>query len=89
MAELSLKDRLKRYMLNRHSEWIPKGYLLDIVHKETTYTAENAGRRLRELEDEGVLEVKYVKKHAHYRAKKQVTWQEAQKAGEELWNSIP
>jgi hypothetical protein len=30
-------------------------------------TPQNVGRRLRELENEGVVEVKYVKGHAHYR----------------------
>jgi len=56
-------------MLRKHTEWIPKGKLLRLVNEKTRYTSENAGRRLRELEVSGQLEVKYVKGHAHYRAK--------------------
>lgn len=83
----SLKERLTAYMLKRHTEWIPSGELQRIVAKFTTYTPQNVGRRLRELENEGVLEVKYVDNHAHYRAKPKVTWQEAQKAAMDMWNS--
>jgi DNA-binding transcriptional ArsR family regulator len=33
----------------------------------TKYTPQNVGRRLRELENEGVVEVRYEKNHAYYR----------------------
>jgi DNA-binding Lrp family transcriptional regulator len=37
--------------------------------EKTDYTPQNVGRRLRELENEGVIEVKYMRGHAHYRFK--------------------
>lgn len=40
-----------------------------IVAEKTNYTPQNVGRRLRELENEGIVEVKYVKGHAHCRFK--------------------
>jgi hypothetical protein len=65
---MTLRDRLARYMRAHHG-WIAKGELLKLVAEKTSYTSENAGRRLRELEVDGILEVRYVKNHAHYRVK--------------------
>lgn len=69
MYEFSLKQRLLRYLKNNPG-WIAKGELERIVAEKTTYTAENVGRRMRELENEGSVEVEYRKKHhAFYRFK--------------------
>jgi hypothetical protein len=70
---MSLKERLARYLRNNHG-WIAKGELEDLVRQKTNYTAENTGRRLRELENDGVLERQLRKGHAWYRlAQKEVT----------------
>ena len=55
--------------------------------EKTDYTPQNVGRRLRELENEGVVEVKYVRGHAFYRhtgapslpelIKRQLAWYES------------
>jgi DNA-binding transcriptional ArsR family regulator len=68
---MTLKERIERYMRAHHG-WIAKGELLRIASAKTDYTADNTGRRLRELENEGILEVRYVKNHAHYRIKQHV-----------------
>lgn len=65
---ISLKSRLADY-LKRQATWKASGELQRLVTQRTTYTAQNAGRRLRELVNEGVLEVKYIKNHAYYRYK--------------------
>lgn len=65
---MSLKDRLVRYMLNHHTEWIASGDLQRIVVKETDYTPRTAVRRLEELAEEGKLQVEYRKGHAFYKA---------------------
>ena len=63
----------QRSMRANHG-WIAKAQLEDLVRAKTNYTAENTGRRLRELEEAGVLEVQYRKGHAHYRvAQKELT----------------
>jgi hypothetical protein len=67
---MTLKERLERYLRNQH-DWIAKGQLEKLVIEKTKFTAENAGRRLRELEVEGVLEVQYRRNHAFYRIKEQ------------------
>lgn len=67
--KLSLKDRLVVYMGKRHSEWVSSGFLQRIVAQSTSYTPQNVGRRLRELQNDSVLEVKYVRGHAWYRCK--------------------
>lgn len=63
---MSLKDRLLRY-LTKKQHWIASGDLQRLVTEKTTYTAQNTGRRLRELQNEGEIEVKYVKGHAWYK----------------------
>lgn len=63
---MSLKERLARYLRNNRG-WIAKGQLEDLVRQKTSFTAENTGRRLRELENDGVLEVQIRKGHAYYR----------------------
>jgi hypothetical protein len=38
-----------------------------MVSEKTTYTASNTSRRLRELQNDGILEVEYRRGHAFYR----------------------
>lgn len=64
---LSLKDRLVRY-IRKQNDYVAKGDLQRLVADTTSYTPENVGRRMRELENEGVVEVVYRKGHAFYRA---------------------
>ena len=68
MNRLSLRDRLARFLKAHYSNaWIASGDLQRIVADKTEYTPQNVGRRLRELENESVVEVKYVRGHAYYR----------------------
>ena len=64
---LSLRERLLRYLQKNEGVWIPKGKLADLARAHTKATGENTGRRLRELTEEGKIEVKHVKNHSHYR----------------------
>jgi len=65
---LSLKERLATFLRKYHSQqFISSGELQRIVAEKTKYTPQNCGRRLRELENEGVVEVRYEKNHAYYR----------------------
>jgi hypothetical protein len=63
---MSLKERLARYLRNNHG-WIAKGELCDLARDRTGATGEHTGRRLRELAEEGILEVQLRKGHAFYR----------------------
>lgn len=65
---LSLKERLLKYLRGQYPKKIAKGELARLVMEKTTFTAENSGRRLRELEVEGLVQVDYVKGHAWYSA---------------------
>ena len=66
-SELSLKERLYRYLLKQHG-FVASGDLQRIVAERTTYSPQNVGRRLRELVESGDLVVKYIKGHAWYKA---------------------
>lgn len=66
---MSLKQRLTAYFKRHKGQWIASGEIQRLVTTKTTYSAANATRRLRELENEGILEVKHVKNHSHYRYK--------------------
>lgn len=72
MKKLSLSDRLVRYC-RLNPGWIASGHLQRLA-LEKGYTAQNAGRRLRELVEDGTLEVEYRNphNHAYYRYKPQV-----------------
>jgi DNA-binding transcriptional ArsR family regulator len=48
------------------------GNIQRMVAVKTSYTPQNVGRRLRELENEGFIEVKYERNHAYYRFKVQM-----------------
>jgi hypothetical protein len=75
---MTLKQRLERYLRNHH-DWILSADLQKLVMERTTYTPQNVGRRLRELAEEGKLDVMYVRNHAHYRsATKQLSLPETQ-----------
>jgi len=50
------KDRLAAYFRRNHSAWIASGDLQRIVMLAPRYPPQNVGRRLRERENEGVLE---------------------------------
>lgn len=53
----SLKRRLSNYLRSRSNMWINKGTLSDLGSR-AGYLGETTGRRLRELEREGILEVR-------------------------------
>jgi len=63
---MSLKDRLHNYLKKIYPNSIASGELQRIVAEKTTYSPQNVGRRMRELENEGKVKVHYVKKHAWY-----------------------
>ena len=76
MSHQSLKDRLARFLKANYADrWIASGDLQRIVAEKTTYSPQNVGRRMRELENEGIVEVKYVRGHAYYRYAKAADFQ--------------
>lgn len=71
MSKQSLKNRLLTYLQKHYPEKIAKGDLDRMVMANTKFIPENCGRRLRELQNEGLLEVSYGNKnHAFYQASK-------------------
>ena len=67
----SLKERLLNYIRKQYPSKIAKGDLERMVMQNTKYIPENCGRRLRELQNEGMIEVSYGNKnHAFYQAPK-------------------
>lgn len=71
--DLSLKDRLIRYLRNNHG-WVSSGELQKLVMEKTSYLPRTAVRRLEELAEEGILEVQYrAKNHAWYRLSQEKT----------------
>ena len=67
MLSLTLRQRLVRY-LEKHTTYIASGELQRLA-QNAGYTPQNAGRRLRELVEDGIVEVEYRKprNHAYYR----------------------
>ena len=59
--------------------WVPSGELQRIVAEKTSYSPQNVGGRMRELENDGVVEVKYQRGHAHYRFKTGDSFEDRQK----------
>lgn len=57
--ETSLKQLLLDH-INAHDGWLSKGVMY-LVAEEEEYSPENCGRRLRELEEEGKMQVDYYK----------------------------
>lgn len=67
-AQSTLKGRLLAYFQDRPGQWVPSADIQRLVIEQTPYTAQNAGRRLRELHEAGELDVEYRgRNHAHYR----------------------
>jgi hypothetical protein len=87
MTQSSLKERLAVY-LRAHHGWIANGDLQRLVMASTNYTAQNVGRRLRELATEGVLDVQYRKNHAFYRARQVESPAEANRRQLGWFNSL-
>jgi DNA-binding transcriptional ArsR family regulator len=86
----SLKDRLASFLKRYYSQaWIASGDLQRIVAEKTAYTPQNVGRRMRELENEGIVEMRYEKNHAHYRYKTQMTIAELNRRQLAWLESIP
>lgn len=67
----SLRQRILNYYERNKGNWIASGTLQRLVAEKTTYTPQNVGRRLRELAEDGLLEVEYREGHAWYRFKEQ------------------
>lgn len=55
----TLRQRIYEY-LKRNPTWIQKGHLADLS-RQAHYSSENCGRRLRELQNDNLIEVKYEK----------------------------
>jgi hypothetical protein len=56
----------------RYPARLLRGQLCDLARDKTGATGEHTGRRLRELTEEGILEVQYRRGHAFYRLKEAV-----------------
>lgn len=68
MKEISLKTRLTNF-LQRKETFIASGELQRLAQENGYWSPQNTGRRLRELVEDGILEVEYRKGHAWYRFK--------------------
>lgn len=65
--KLSLSKKIENY-LRRKECWVASGEIQRIAMENGYYSPQNTGRRLRELHEEGILEVEYREKnHAWYR----------------------
>ncbi len=64
--KLTLKERLLRYLQARPGVRVASGELQRLTVERTSYTAQNAGRRLRELAEDSIIEVTYTGGHAYY-----------------------
>lgn len=84
---IPLKDRLIRFLKKTHG-WVPGIELQRLTMKFANQTGKTASRRLQEAVNEGLLEVRYVKGAAQYRVKEGVSWQEANKAAHEMWETV-
>ena len=63
---ITLKERLLRYLQTRPGVRVSSAELQRLTEEKTSYTAQNAGRRLRELAEDGIITVDYVRNHAFY-----------------------
>ena len=64
----SLKNRIYKYLAKR-DYFVASGDIQRLAMENGFYSPQNSGRRLRELHEEGLLEVEYRKGHAWYRIK--------------------
>ena len=63
----SLRERILNY-LRKRNYFVASGDIQRLAMENGFYSPQNAGRRLRELAEEGKLEVIYKHGHAHYKA---------------------
>ena len=64
----SLRERIIAY-LKKRDYFVASGDIQRLALENGYYSPSNASRRLRELHQEGILEVEYRKSHAFYRFK--------------------
>ena len=72
MTQISLKNRIIRYLEKRKDlpePWVASGDIQDLARMNGMYSPQNSGRRLRELQTDGIIEVEYRKNHAYYKFK--------------------
>ncbi len=65
-------DPALKVLCPRYPARLLRGQLCDLARDKTGTTGEHTGRRLRELTEEGILEVQYRRGHAFYRLKEAV-----------------
>lgn len=86
--QLSLKERLVRYLKNNHG-WVSSGQLQKLVMEKTIYLPRTAVRRLEELAEEGILEVQYrAKNHAWYRLSQSKSFEDKVQEMNSWFNSL-
>jgi DNA-binding transcriptional ArsR family regulator len=85
---MSLKDRLARLLKNQPG-FVASGDIQRIASEKTSYTPSNVSRRLRELENANVVEVRYEKGHAYYRYRGQPNVQTLIRQGLDWFNALP
>lgn len=56
--------------MRKHGGWVASGTIQRLAMEKAQRSPQNAGRRCRELVEEDDLEVKYIKNHAWYKAKR-------------------
>lgn len=66
MSKESLKNRIVKY-LSKRDYFVASGDIQRLAMENGFYSPQNSGRRLRELAEEGFLEVEYRKGHAFYK----------------------
>lgn len=66
MRQESLRNRIINY-LKKRSYFVASGDIQRLALENGYYSPSNASRRLRELAEEGLLEVEYRKGHAYYK----------------------
>lgn len=86
---IPLKERLMRYFLKRHGEWVSSGELQRLVSAYTTQTPRTCVRRLQELHEAGDLERKLIKGHSWYRAKPKINYHTHAKDMIRMFDSYP
>ncbi len=66
MKKIPLRERLLRYLQNHQGQFIAKGALCDLARDKVGATGEHTGRRLRELHEEGLIQVEHRNNHSWY-----------------------
>lgn len=96
----TLKQRVLSYFQRNPTLLVASGEIQRMVQQKTVYTPANATRRLRELAEEGLLTVKLIKGHAHYKLAPQslpeanpevlqLSLSKVINQMDKYWNSIP